>query len=63
MEAGRLYEYRVNLMSESDSWNAAHTDERLSLYAQYRRAQDVYQAKLIPVLMIVTMNPSHLVEE
>jgi hypothetical protein len=34
-------------MIESDTWNAAHTDECLNLYAQYRREQDVYRAELI----------------
>jgi hypothetical protein len=47
MEARRSFEYRVNLVIESDTWNAAHTDACLNLYAQYRREQDVYQAELI----------------
>ena len=47
MEARRSWEYRANLLSESDAWNAAHTDEYLTLCAQNRREQDVYKAELI----------------
>jgi hypothetical protein len=47
MEARRSWEYRANFLSESDAWNAAHTDEYLTLCAQNRREQDVYKAELI----------------
>ena len=46
-EARRSWEYRAKFLSESEAWNAAHTDEYLALCAQNRREQDVYKAELI----------------
>jgi hypothetical protein len=46
-EARRAFEYRANILSHSDVWNAAHADEYLTLCAQNRREQDVYKAELI----------------
>jgi hypothetical protein len=42
--ARRTWEYRANFLS---AWNAAHTDEYLTLCAQNRREQDVYKAELV----------------
>jgi len=47
MEAQQSWEYRADFLRESDAWNAAHTDEYLTLCAQNRREQDVYEAELI----------------
>ena len=47
VEARRSWEYRAHILSDSDAWNAAHTDEYLTLCAQNRREQDVYEAELI----------------
>jgi hypothetical protein len=47
MEARRSWEYRANFLRESDAWNAAQTDEYLTLCAQNRREQDVYKAELM----------------
>jgi hypothetical protein len=47
MEARRSWDYRAKYLSQSDAWNAAYTDEYLTLCAQNRREQDVYKAELI----------------
>jgi hypothetical protein len=46
-EARRSFEYRAKYLSQSDVWNAAYTDQYLTLCAQNRREQDVYKAELI----------------
>jgi hypothetical protein len=47
MEAHRSWEYRAKYLRQSDAWDAAHTEEYLTLCAQNRREQDVHKAELI----------------
>jgi len=48
-EARRSYEYRAGFINQSELWNAAHADEYLTICAQNRREQDVFQAELIAI--------------